>query len=69
MSARRNNTTMKEIRTPVDFRVATEASERKWLSTLFASFAEKGEEPGNLVDRMVRRRWIARQRDGRKAGH
>ena len=69
MSARRNDIVSKRTRTPVDFRVASEEAEREWLNTFFTSVAEKKEEPEALLDRMVKRRWIARQRDERRRGH
>lgn len=69
MSARRNDTARRRIRTPVDFRFASEEAEREWLNTFFRSFVEKREEPKSLVARMVERRWIARQRDTWMRGH
>jgi hypothetical protein len=69
MSARRNDTARRRIGTPVDLRVATEEAEREWLNTIFTSFVQKREEPRTLVERMVQRRWIARQRDDRRRGH
>ncbi|MGE5344461.1 MAG: hypothetical protein ACM3JH_00765 [Acidithiobacillales bacterium] len=69
MSARRNDTVRRKLSTPVDFRVASEEAEREWLNTIFTSFVQKSEEPRTLVQRMVQRRWIARQRDERRRGH
>ncbi len=68
MSARRKDAAYPSIRTPVDFRVASERAEREWLNTIFKSFVQKNEEPRTLVERMVQRRWIARQRDERRRG-
>ncbi len=68
MSARRKDAVYSMTRTPVDFRVASEKAEREWLNTIFTSFVQKGEEPRTLVQRMVQRRWIARQRDERRRG-